>query len=915
MAATHSQLLRYLRECYRENGSRGGLWNLFGRSVSHRLFLEEKDVLASRSDLDDPFYVRAAEAGETAQQAALRRKEKDLVYASIFLVGTVERFDGKPESVCAPLFLFPASLETDGLAQGAHLSVDLSRRQVNYPVLEAAGGETFARQIELAVEPNDLTEGCVGEVRRRFTEAFPDASTDSLLNYPCLVSEKELRQRARSATRLALIPAAAIALVNKSTEMRGVLNELDAMATESDLSAPVRSLFGDASSPSRPTKPGRIPATLSAAQQKVVTSASRHALTLAIGPPGTGKSFTIAALALETLSKGGSVLIASKMDHAVDVVGEKIEAAIGLEGVVTRGGRRHYLRDLKQFIEDLLAGIHTATWPSRTEILNLSRGLQKADKEIERLAKKLRARLDRETEWGELFADTHPGWWAKLRQGWLRRRLESLEPAWSLARRLENGVDRRQSMTVDFLRQSRSRHLALALQQNRNLLKAFSRAIRARTGHRQAQYFEEMGLRNLLGALPIWLVNLSDAHRILPLEAEAFDLAIIDEATQCDIASALPVLQRARRAVITGDPKQLRHLSFLPRDRQASLGLQHELTPSQQEQFDFREISLLDLASEVIDDQDRVVFLNEHFRSQPEIIDFSNREFYGNNLHVMTTLRSPHGAPTEALRLSRVEDGKREPDGSNPIEAGTIIANLLAVAEAQRELPDSAVHRIGVLSPFRGQVEFLRTKIAANEAACSLLQRHDLLIGTAHSFQGEERDLMFLSLALDDASPAASFRFLEKPDVFNVAVTRARLLNHTWHSFSPTRLNPDSLLARYLAHAGAPGAKEDPLPDQRSAEHDRFSAEVQAFLEKSGATVILEHPLAGMRVDLVYHHGGIYRGIDLVGFPGAMADAFPLERVLTFRRAGLPILPLPFSAWLTHRDRCENWLLDRRSNR
>ena len=912
MAASNAQLLRYLRECYRENGSRGGLWHLFGKSVSHRLFLEGEDFLASRSELEEPFYLRDSQAGETARQADLRRKEKDLVYASIFLVGIVERFDGKPESICAPLFLFPATLDTEELAQGAHLEIDPTRRQVNYPVLEAAGGEAFARKVEDAVEPNDLTEGCIGEVRRLFAGTFPDASTDSLLSYPALVSESELKRHVRSATTLALVPAAAIALVNKSTEMRGVLNELETMASDDSLSGPVRSLLRHDTVKIEPTATGRIPAILSAAQQKVVASASHHPLTLAIGPPGTGKSFTIAALALETLSKGGSVLIASKMDHAVDVVGEKIEAAIGLEGVVTRGGRRHYLRDLKQFIEDLLSGFHTATWPSATEIKQLERGLRRIDKGIAHFARRLQARVDRETDWGELLSDPHPSWWRRFRQRRLQRKLEKLGPAWTLARHLEDEIDRRQAMTVDFLRQSRSRHLWLSLSKNRNLLKAFSRAIRARTGHRQAQYFEEMGLRNLLGALPVWLVNLSDIHRILPLETEAFDLAIIDEATQCDIASALPILQRARRAVITGDPKQLRHLSFLPRDRQQALGIQHELDPNQREQLDFREVSLLDLASEVIDDQDRVVFLNEHFRSQPEIITFSNREFYGGNLHVMTTLRSLQGSPSRPLRLSRIENGKRKKDGSNPREASAVIDALLEIAEEQRELPDSAVHRIGVLSPFRGQVDHLREAIASTEAASRLLQRHDLLIGTAHSFQGEERDLMFLSLALDDESPAASFRFLEKPDVFNVAVTRARLLNHTWHSFSPARLKPDSLLARYLAHS----AGEEPLnPSENrasgAAAHDQFSAEVQAFLEASGATVTLQHPLAGMRVDLVCHLDGIYRGIDLIGFPGAMTDAFPLERVLTFRRAGLPILPLPYSAWITQRDRCEAWLLGR----
>ncbi|MCB1076333.1 MAG: hypothetical protein KDM64_00780 [Verrucomicrobiae bacterium] len=103
---------------------------------------------------------------------------------------------------------------------------------------------------------------------------------------------------------------------------------------------------------------------------------------MAIGPRGTGKSFTIAALAIETLSRGGSVLIASKMDHAVDVVGNKIEDTIGLEGVVTRGGRSEYLKQLKQFVDELLAGMHTATAPDRPTLTQAARELISLERDI-----------------------------------------------------------------------------------------------------------------------------------------------------------------------------------------------------------------------------------------------------------------------------------------------------------------------------------------------------------------------------------------------------------------------------------------------------------------------------------------------------------------------------------------------------
>ena len=61
--------------------------------------------------------------------------------------------------------------------------------------------------------------------------------------------------------------------------------------------------------------------------------------------------------------------------------------------------------------------------------------------------------------------------------------------------------------------------------------------------------------------LPCWAVTSLSARGRLPFEPRVFDVVVIDEASQCDIASALPLLFRARRAVIIGDPLQLKHVS------------------------------------------------------------------------------------------------------------------------------------------------------------------------------------------------------------------------------------------------------------------------------------------------------------------------------------------------------------------
>lgn len=148
------------------------------------------------------------------------------------------------------------------------------------------------------------------------------------------------------------------------------------------------------------------------------------------------------------------------------------------------------------------------------------------------------------------------------------------------------------------------------------------------------------------------MTTLPDLSALAPLTPELFELAILDEATQCDMASCLPAFFRARRAAITGDPRQLRHLSFLPRERQRAIGTQWGLNAAELEMYDYREKSILDLMNDSIASQHQVAFLNEHFRSRPPIIAFSNRHFYQGNLKIMTSRPDTVRAPSLVFNVS-----------------------------------------------------------------------------------------------------------------------------------------------------------------------------------------------------------------------------------------------------------------------
>jgi hypothetical protein len=869
--------------------------------VRHRHFLEGTEVLLS--GLQDGVAV-PVEAGLAAlEEATAYRRERSLVYGAFFLAGSIGR------RLAAPLLYYPASLHR-GHASGHEvvlLRVSTSDFNLNFPVFAELLGETgddALASLLRRIPTGPFLEDSLSELVQTLADFFPRIDTTALHRYPKLLSEAEVRRALKEVGsgdgRIRCLPAAAMALVENPRGSRGVLSELSRVAASDRLSPALKALFERAPSAveSEGADLASIPAVLSRSQQKVLRSARRHPLTLVVGPPGTGKSYTVSALALEHVARGEAVLIACRTEQALDVIEAKLGAMLGRTTPVLRGGSTDYTRELKSFLARLLSGGLEAGEGS--EPVANPRRETRLLRESERAAAKLERRLAKrhrlESKRGDL--------WARRLQSGLRERLHLRildwrlareAPSWELASELESVESERIARASALFASSRRERIASLLRNHRMELKRFSDAIRARTSARQDALFEETNLAVLLQAFPIWISTFRELHRLLPLAPELFDLVIVDEATQSDMASALPALYRARRAAITGDPRQLRHVSFLSRERQRLIGEEQGLEGEEIESLDYREKSLLDLVDGALSSQDQVAFLDEHFRSMPQIIAFSNREFYGGCLRVMTS--RPGTLRRRAVELRHVS-GSRDERGVNASEAEALSAEVEAWVRRERGIGKAHCHSIGILSPFRDQVEHLLATIT-RRLDLESVEKHDILVSTAYGFQGEERDLMFLSLAVDAQSHPQAMRHLNQPDVFNVAITRARAHQIVFLSVRAEDCPRESLLARYLAEVS-----RDPAETEPSAAEDDFLEQVAERLRGSGFQVYPAFPAAGMTVDLLVEKEGEAIGIDLVGHPGRFAGAIDLERYRMFRRAGLGILPLPFSSWQSEAERC-----------
>ena len=272
--------------------------------------------------------------------------------------------------------------------------------------------------------------------------------------------------------------------------------------------------------------------------------------------------------------------------------------------------------------------------------------------------------------------------------------------------------------------------------------------------------------------LPCWAVTSLSARGRLPMQAGIFDLLVIDEASQCDIASALPLLYRSKRAVIIGDPQQLRHISALSSAKDMQLLSQHGVN----EEFlswSYSAHSLFDLANGLCGSEDRVT-LRDHHRSHADIIGFSNERFYEGRLRVATNyslLRIPQ-VDDPAIRWVDLRGRVVRPSTGGAVNEAEAQG---VVEELKRLLLQGYRGAIGVVSPFRAQANRIREILERDGDTAQRLSLNDCLIDTVHRFQGDERDVMFFSpVVADGISPNALHFLRDNGNLFNVAITRAR---------------------------------------------------------------------------------------------------------------------------------------------
>lgn len=959
------RLSLYLHDCVREEVQSSTFRNLKQDKDNKWIFLQGEEELftnfgtALKLDGSDPLLT------ELMIQSEMSQKDKYLIYGYLFIVGKGGR-NKRSNEFLTPLLYMPAKLERIGkniecsvqdevlsLNTGAltalmnksddedemeHLLDGLLDVVPNLPLSEdkleifLTTLRSIVPEIELKMaHEDDALENNVS--KDETTENTEEINFENL--HEVIDEEENPKPKKVKIEKVCVTNQSAIILTKRPQVTAGVLHEL------TQISEKPSGIFRETSLATineeymrtsgkineKMTKPKKsledfvatTPLSLSDSQENVIKSIEENTIVSVAGPPGTGKSQTIVNLVAHLIANGKTVLVASRMDKATDVVAERLNA-LGAPFLALRAGRQNYQKQLNFQLQDLLnnkveldKGYDNAILVDVDDMYDLVSSIRENEKKCEEIIdlendwrllieqeeqnekelgnakfinKKLKKdeldsvfalikKLEKDMEKSSFFANL----FNKFRAAKLKKILKitdfdvcfedmerlkrelgneellckarlveaKIHKIGNLHQLLENirNLKRKQSkLAVEILRGKRREALKGLLrdQTKRQRLFVHSKSLVARKRQQQTRLLETEDFKPLLEAFPCWCVTTYAVSGSLPMKPGLFDVAIIDEASQCDIASCFPILFRAKKAVIVGDDKQLPHLSFLEKTKEQSFLSQYNIPDKYQLMWRFRTNSMFDLANYYATSP---IMLDEHFRSLPPIIEFSNQEFYGGRIRIM----KKNSGKNDVLELCLVPDGKVDYDTTRNMPETEAVIKRMHEIILEDEKSEGEPVSIGVVSPFRGQVDLIK-KAIMQVFSENIIRKHKIEVGTAHTFQGDEKDIMILSWCVADNSFTQSLTFLQKPNLFNVAITRARKKLICFLSKDPKSL-PEGLLRDYIEYIQNYINKSNSTNKfDENVYKNSFEKEVAKTLRAEGLNVTAGVEVAGFSTDL-----------------------------------------------------------------
>lgn len=892
-----NNIIKFYRDCYQEDFKGIRIRNFISNQCEKRL-IPNNNNLFHENWLGFPIDTKWAK--EVEKILFLDSKEKTLFGGTVFISGIQDTI-GRTKPALTPMYIHELFLEE----RDEVYFLNVKETYLNPDFIELANHidpslKLNFESVSESAPPNPFGFGNLVLLENFIKNNFKSWDTDSILNYQ--IKNFDYKEYYRSLPTLGkhskkIFSCLMFGVFKRPMGSIGVLTELNQLSNRVVKSKLLNQLFKIEEFETKELKKRDIflPTTLSENQEAAIYSADAYPITQIVGPPGTGKSYTISALAIDAISNNKSVLLITRTTQASRVIVKIIENQFGLKGSSIKAYNQVYKRSL-------IAKLSKATRFGQRKIYNPSTQRKKIKKliaAIEKVEIRIKDIGQSENEWGYFYSEHQENFLSIFKDQWFKYRKRAKEPIWRLNEKQKVLRKEKAKLVRKYIRSKINYNLESIVARRKKDFVKLNHALKENNLTLLDQKISEVDFELILKAIPLWSSTTKEISKCLPLVQGLFDVVIFDESSQCDLASSIPSIYRAKQLIVVGDPYQLRHISFLSNKRQIEL---LENNSVKIKVPNYRRESLIDWTDNLLSNPEQTTYLDEHFRSKTNIIQFSNDKFYGNRLKLIRS--TPLSDESNTLEIFK-EEGERDSKGINLVEIQSIVNKVKSIVDEHQNSDQFPLPTIGISSPFAEQVKKLKRSIS-EEIPFDKLKRHSVLIGTPFHFQGEERDIMLISFCVDHKTHFGAFNYLNRSDVFNVLVTRARNKQLVYTSVKSSEMPTNSLLKEFIESCNFQSKNQE-----KNIIYDSFYSEVKEFLSESGFQVVKQATLvSGVLIDLVILYKNKCICVDLIGYPGDFEDQFSLEDLRILNRVQAPIFFLPYSSWFIEREKTMKNLIE-----
>jgi very-short-patch-repair endonuclease/DNA polymerase III delta prime subunit len=414
-------------------------------------------------------------------------------------------------------------------------------------------------------------------------------------------------------------------------------------------------------------------------------------------------------------------------------------------------------------------------------------------------------------------------------------------------------------------------------------------------------------MKKCADAVPVWIMPISIMAESFDPHTTRFDVVIIDEASQADLNALIP-LYLGKQVIIVGDHEQVTPLG-VGKGQTILENLRKSMLQDIPNSHLFDNMSsIYDIGRQSFGDAIRLV---EHFRCVPEIITFSNQLSYEGKIR---PLRESNSTDIKPACVGCQVDGIREGD-TNKVEAQRIIDTIKAMIRH----PRYARKTIGIISML-GEPQALLIQSMLHKGIPGIeIEMRRIQAGISGEFQGDERDIIFLSM-VDSASNEGplratgegAFEMIKKR--YNVAASRARDQLWVMHSFDPDlHLKTNDLRLKLLQHVRDPLASLRAFNQEVGKTESPFEREVLKRLTDAGYQVKSQWQVGYYRIDMVVEGAGKRLAIECDGdrYHPMEKLAEDMERQAILERLGWQFIRIRGSAFYRNPDIAMRSVFDR----